>query len=382
MTHRGARKNPFPIHQMDWVLAVMAVTLTAIGLVMIYNASYYNAGTKATFNYDPAFFVKGQLAGVVTGAVAMVLLSRIDYHFWQKQWVVYTGILASIVLLAACWIPGIGVNLYGARRWLNLGVSVQPSEIAKLALVVFLAWYMTRNHARMKKFGVAFFPPGLLLGLFAGIILLQPNMSTAVVLALTTFAMLFIGGCHLGHWLGLLGAGFAAGGGLIAMASYRMARLLAFLDPWNPEYLRKDSYQLVQSLYALGAGNLFGVGFGMSRQKYAYLPFAESDFIFSIIGEEFGWFGCVILLSLFGILIWRGLRIGLTARDRFGSLLAVGITALIAFQVLMNVAVVTGSIPPTGLPLPFISAGGTNLTILLGEIGILLNISRTIRMAE
>jgi len=368
---KAAVKKP----QIDRFLLILALALTGLGLVLLYDASYATALVK--FN-DKMYYVKSQIVGAGLGLVAMFVISRLNYQ-WLKHPVIVLGLMVvSIGLLAAVLI--VGVELYGAKRWLNLGISVQPSEIAKFAMVLFLAYYLERNRRHMNRFWVVYGWPIAALGIIAMLIMAQPNLSTTILIGVTTMTMILVGGARVKHWLGVCGAGLAAVVVFIFSAEYRMKRMLAFLHPFNAP--SDEGYQLVQSLYAIGAGGWFGMGFGNSRQKFSFLPFAESDFIFAIIAEEFGFIGCIFLLSLFALLIWRGIRIALAATDHFGALLACGLTALIGFQVIINVAVVTGTMPPTGLPLPFISQGGSSLTIVLAEIGVLLAISRKMKRAD
>lgn len=313
-----------------------------------------------------------QIIGAVIGLACMILTSSIDYHKLEKtKWYVLIG---SFILLALVFIPGLGVSNNGATRWLKLpGFTIQPSEIAKFTFVIWTSSYLAKNYDYVKTF-VGILPVLCVGGMFCLLIILEPNMSITMCMALTMIVMLFVGGIRAKHFaiLGTLGA--CAVPALIIAEPYRLNRLIAFMNPWlNP---KTEGYQLIQSLYGLGAGGLFGVGLFNSRQKYLFLPFAESDFIFSIIGEEFGLVGCLIVMVLFVIVIYNGVRIAMHAPDRFGSYLATGITAVIASQVLINIAVVTGSIPPTGVPLPFISAGSTSLVVFMGAIGILLNIDR------
>ena len=272
------------------------------------------------------------------------------------------------------FVPGIGVANYGARRWVSiLGFSFQPSEIAKFALVLFCASYFSSNYKKVKSLKTLI-PAVIIGGTLCLLVILEPNMSVTMCLGLTLIVMLIVGGMQK-RYLAIIGlAGVVAVPLLIIAEPYRMKRLVAFINPWaNP---KGEGFQLLQSLYALGNGGLFGVGLFNSRQKYLFLPFSESDFIFSIIGEELGLFGAVFLILVFFVLIFCIVKIALNAKDRFGCLLATGIASVIAIQVAINIAVVTGSIPPTGLPLPFISAGSTSLVVFMSAIGVVLNISK------
>lgn len=358
------RKN-----SIDFCLLFTMLILVVIGAVFVYSASSYSASLQLK---DSFYYLKKQIIGIVLGLISCVAFSFIDYKKLEKT--KYVLAILSIVLLVLVFIPKIGTSKYGARRWINLGFfTVQPSEIAKFALIIFAAGYMSKNATKVRTFrGIL---PVILLGIvFCGLIIMEPNMSITMCMGLLLLFMLYIGGASFKHLLMLIIPLIAAVPLLIVVEPYRMKRLLAFLDPWAES--SSTGYQLVQSLYALGSGGLFGVGLFNSRQKYLFLPFAESDFIFSIIGEELGFLGCVLVLILFVILIYRIIKIACNASTRFGSLLASGIASIIGIQVLLNVAVVTGSIPPTGLPLPFMSAGSTSLLVFMSAIGLVLNIDR------
>ncbi len=352
----------------DRLIAPTVFALALLGLVMIYSASSYSAEKDTG---DSFFFVKKQLAGFFAGGAAFLFFSALDYRRLKK--LALPALLASYALLALVFVPGIGIENYGAKRWIGFGsFTMQPSEIAKFAFVLFAAAYMsTRNRSVTTLKGIL---PVLLAGtVMCVLIILEPNMSITVCVALSMMIMLYIGGARLGH-LSLFFVALAAMiPVLIILEPYRMDRLLGFLDPWASP--KDEGYQLIQSLYALGSGGFFGVGLFNSRQKYEFLPFSESDFIFSVIGEELGALGCLAVIGLFFLLIYRGIRIAAAAKDRFGCYLASGITAMIAVQAFVNIAVVTGSIPPTGLPLPFISYGGSSLTVFLGAAGMLKSVS-------
>ncbi|MBQ0017060.1 MAG: putative lipid II flippase FtsW [Clostridiales bacterium] len=340
---------------------------------MVYSASCYTANIQ--YN-DSMFFMKKQIVGLVIGLIFMVLIMFFDYHKIERYKWIILGV--SVLLLVLVFIPGIGVANNGARRWIRLpGFTIQPSEIAKFAFVIWASSYLSKNFDYIKTFK-GILPVLAVGGVYCLLIILEPNMSITMCMAITMVVMLFVGGIRAKHFAMLGSVGLMAVPALIIAEPYRLNRLVAFLNPWlNP---KTEGYQLIQSLYSLGAGGLFGVGLFNSRQKYMFLPFAESDFIFSIIGEELGLFGCIILMILFGIIIFEGIKIAMHAVDRFGCYLATGITTIIASQVLINIAVVTGSIPPTGVPLPFISCGGTALVVFMAGIGVLLNIDRQSKM--
>lgn len=346
----------------DTVLIATAICLSLLGLVFIYSASSYSAELESG---DAFHYVKTQGVALVLGVFAMVMLSNVNVKSIEKiSPILY---LISLALLGAVFIPVIGVESYGAKRWLNLGVfTIQPSEYAKFFMVAFIARFASK--ADMKKF------KNLLVVLLIGgavcvLIMLEPNMSITMCVVAVMFVMLYASGSKLWH-LALLVLPVVAGAVvLILVEPYRLQRLMAFLDPWQSPL--DEGYQLIQSYYALGSGGLFGVGLLGSRQKYLFLPFAESDFILSIIGEETGLFGVFVIMLLFGIILIRGVKIAKCARDRFSCYLAVGITSITTVQALLNMAVVCGAIPPTGLPLPFVSAGGSSLVAYLGAVGVL-----------
>lgn len=356
-------------------ISLLVVGLAIFGCVMVYSASFYSAQHHYGNQY---FFLFKQLLGVVMGIGGMIFFTFFDYHKLAKLkwWIVG----ASIILLTLVFVPGLGMESYGAKRWVSiLGFSIQPSEIAKFALVIFVSAYMSQNSDKVKTFK-GLIPVLCVAGVFAVLIMLEPSMSVTMCLAFVTLFMLIIGGITKKHTLMFSIPAAAVVPLLIAVEPYRLKRLFAFIDPWaSPQ---GEGFQLIQSLYSLGDGGLFGVGLFQSRQKYLFLPFAESDFILSIIGEEIGFVGTTLLLGVFFFLCYKLIRIGLNAKDRFGTMLSCGIAFVIAVQTLLNVAVVTGSIPPTGLPLPFISAGSTSLLVFMSAIGVVLNVDRQSRKSK
>lgn len=352
-----------------FAIAFIVLALSGFGCLMVYSASCYSAA----YHYgNSEFFLFKQIFGVVLGLFFMIALSFFDYHKLKKLkwWLVGVALL----LLALVFIPGIGTESYGAKRWISVfGVSIQPSEIAKFALVIFCSAYLSDHHDKVKTL------KGLLpvLGVaaaFCVLVLLEPSMSVTMCLAFTTLFMLIAGGISKKHTIMFSIPAAAAVPILIAAEPYRLKRLFAFINPWaSPQ---GEGFQLIQSLYGLGSGGWFGVGLFNSRQKYLFLPFAESDFIFSVIGEELGFVGCIVLMAVFVSLIVLLAKVALGAPDRFGALLVSGVAFVIGIQTLLNIAVVTGSIPPTGLPLPFISSGGTSVMMFMAAIGICLNVLR------
>lgn len=343
--------------------------LAIFGCIMVYSASSYIANYRYS---NPYFYLTKQIIGAVLGIIAMFVCSFINYQKLKKLkwWLV----IISAILLVLVFVPGIGVENYGAKRWLNLGFfTIQPSEFAKFALVIFAAAYLSDNYEKIGKFKTLLPVLGVGLG-FCLLVILEPNMSITMCIGLIMLFMLFVGGAKMKHfvWLGIPAA--CAVPALIIIEPYRIQRFMAFLNPWaSPQ---AEGFQLIQSLYSLGSGGLFGVGLGNSRQKYMFLPFSESDFIFSIIGEELGLFGAILTLIAFAVLIYLLINIAKNAKDRFGALLVLGVASVISIQVILNVCVVSGLIPPTGLPLPFISAGSTSLVVFMSAVGICLNVER------
>ena len=351
------------------VISLLVGLLVIFGCIMVYSASFYSANYHYGNKY---FFLFKQLLGVVLGVFAMIALTFIDYHLLNKyKWLIVGG---TFLLLALVFVPGLGMESYGAKRWVSLlGFSIQPSEIAKFALVIFTAGYMSDHHDKVKTFK-GLLPVLIVGGLMCILIMLEPSMSVTMCIAFVTLFMLIIGGMSKKHTLMFSIPAGAMVPLLIVLEPYRLKRLLAFIDPWaSPQ---GEGFQLIQSLYSLGDGGWFGVGLFNSRQKYLFLPFAESDFILSIIGEEIGFVGTTLLMAVFFLLVYRLIKIALSAKDRFGAMLVSGVAFIIAVQTLLNIAVVTGSIPPTGLPLPFISSGGTSVMVFMAGIGICLNVLR------
>lgn len=351
------------------IISLLVGVLVIFGCIMVYSASFYSANYHYGNKY---FFLFKQLLGVVLGVFAMIALTFIDYHLLNKyKWFIVGG---TFLLLALVFVPGLGMESYGAKRWVSLlGFSIQPSEIAKFALVIFTAGYMSDHHDKVKTFK-GLLPVLIVGGLMCILIMLEPSMSVTMCIAFVTLFMLIIGGMSKKHTLMFSIPAGAMVPLLIVLEPYRLKRLLAFIDPWaSPQ---GEGFQLIQSLYSLGDGGWFGVGLFNSRQKYLFLPFAESDFILSIIGEEIGFIGTTLLMAVFFLLVYRLIKIALSAKDRFGAMLVSGVAFIIAVQTLLNIAVVTGSIPPTGLPLPFISSGGTSVMVFMAGIGICLNVLR------
>lgn len=354
----------------DMILMLLTFSLLAIGLIMVYSASAIWAEYKFA---DSFFFAKRQLLFAGVGIVAMFFIMNIDYWTW-KTWARMLLIIC-FVLLVLVLIPGVGNVRNGSRSWIGIGAfSIQPSEFMKLAMIAFLAKYLSMRQKYITSFKKGLAPSLGLVFLAFGMIMLQPDLGTGTVMVGTCIVMIFIAGARVRHFaiLGLIGAaGFVA---LVLSAPYRIKRITSFLDPWEDPL--GSGFQIIQSLYAIGPGGLFGLGLGQSRQKFFYLPEPQTDFIFAILAEELGFIGGSLILLLFSLLLWRGIRIALGAPDLYGSFLAVGIIAMIAIQVMINIGVVTGLMPVTGITLPFLSYGGSSLTLMLMAIGVLLNISR------
>ncbi len=363
----------------DYSLLIVTLVLVAYGLIMIFSASYYMAQSQAMYQYDGLALFKKQLVGAAIGLGGMIFFMLFDYKKLIK--LKYILLLVSLVLLILVFIPGAGVvEMNGSARWLRFfpGMpSLQPAEIAKFSLVIFTAATIYVNRNRMDTFRYGVMPNLLVLCVMCLLLFLQPNFSSVILLCLLVFVMIFVGGAKWWHLAALGGAGGIAGIALMLVESYRVTRVTTFLDPFSD--ISGDGWQIVQSLYGIGAGGVFGQGLGNGKQKFLWLPFGESDFIFSITTEELGLIGAAVLILLFVFLVYRGIKIAKAAPDMFGMLLATGIITLIGVQVIINIGVVTASIPATGVPLPFISYGNWSLMIFMSMIGILLNISRQSR---
>ncbi len=334
---------------------------------MLYSASSY----AASISYGDAFyFVKKQAIALFVAVFCMFALSRVKPEKLLKFR--YPLLIVSFALLAVIFIPAVGVESYGAKRWINLGfMTMQPSEVAKFAYVIFAAAYIAKNGTHTFKKMLPILGIGVAICV---LLMLEPNMSITLCVGAIMLMLLFIGGAKPKHFALLAMPILALIPILIIIEPYRLLRIMAFLDPWAAP--KAEGYQLIQSYYALGSGGFFGVGLFNSRQKYLFLPFAESDFIFSVIGEELGFFGCVAIIGVFIYMIYLGYSIAAKANSRYSAVLAFGITSVIAIQSVLNIAVVSGAVPPTGLPLPFLSYGGSSLVCFTSAIGILLSINR------
>ncbi|MDD4378237.1 MAG: putative lipid II flippase FtsW [Eubacteriales bacterium] len=352
----------------DFGFFISVMILLSFGLIMVFSAS----SVDAAFRHNDSYFViKRQLAWAGIGLFAMFFMSSFDYKKLDK--LSFPILMTSIALLAIVLVAGVEVN--GARRWLGIGgLTIQPSEVAKLAVIIFFSSRLSKQKGKIMNFWKGLFPYLVILGIIAGLVILEPHLSGTVVIVLVGVVLLFTAGAKISHFalLSLPAVGLLALA--IYLEPYRKNRLISFWDPWA--YKMDEGWQIIQSLYAIGSGGLFGLGLGQSRQKFLYIPEAHNDFIFSILCEELGLVGASTVIILFMILIWRGVKIALNAPNIFGSLLVIGIISQVAVQVLINIAVVTSSMPVTGMPLPFFSAGGSSLVFLMAGMGIILNVSR------
>ena len=366
---------------LDLPFLLLALLLLGIGLIMLLSASFPSAQASKSSNYDPLYYFKRQAMFGALGLFAMFTVSKINYERFRG--LAKLGIIVSIVLLVLVLIPGVGITRNGATRWLGIpGIQAgqfQPSEVAKLGIIVYFAESISQKREKMRTFREGFLPHILLLGVIAGLTLKEPHLSGAILIFGMGAAMMVVGGIHWG-WIAA-GVGTVGVGGylmlftdLMEKIDYNAARITVWLDPWwDPQ---GESWQMAQSLITIGSGGLMGVGLGKSRQKFMFLPEEHNDFIFAVVFEELGLVGATMIMILFALLIIRGFWIAIHARDRFGSLMAVGVTTQIALQAFLNIAVVTNLIPNTGISLPFFSYGGTALAIQLVEIGIVLSVSR------
>ncbi len=353
----------------DLLFFAAVLLLAGYGVVCVYAASSYNAQVQYG---DSFYFMKKQLIGFVLGAAAMLLLSRVPLSALRRLGV--PALLLSAVLLVLVFVPGLGKSNYGATRWIGLGgVTIQPSELAKYGLILFIAGYFAARPARMRSL-LGVLPVLLAGGVLCVLILLEPNLSVTMCLGAVMLGMIFLSGLSWRAALVILLPVVALVPALILAAPYRLKRLSAFLDPWASP--REEGYQLIQSLYALANGDLFGVGLFNSRQKYRFLPFSESDFILSVIAEETGFVGVLLLFALIGFILWRGFRIAARCKTFYGYMLACGIMLAYGVQTALNALVVSGCIPPTGLPLPLVSAGNTSLIVTMAGMGVVYGISR------
>lgn len=354
--------------EVNYTFYVMIIALLAFGLIMVFSAS----SPRGHYRYSDAFyFLKKQAAFAVVGFLIMSFISKLHYKVWYKLAWIVGGI--TLVLLAA--VAVMGTTGGGAQRWLAIGpITMQPSEVAKFATVVIMARLLTDYGNNMSSFIKGFCLMMVVPVVMCGIVLFEKHLSGAVIILLVGLILVFVSGAKIQHLLICLGAIVPLGAVAVIIEPYRVKRILSFLDPFAD--IKGDGYQVVQSLYAIGSGGLFGVGLGQSREKYMYLPEAHTDFIFSVICEELGFFGALLVIVMFAILIVTGFKIAIKSPDKFSSLLVTGLVSLVAMQVIFNIAVVSSTMPCTGITLPFFSYGGSSLIINLAEMGVILNVSR------
>ena len=353
---------------MDESMLFIVILLVGIGLIMLYSAGYATAANKKAMDYDPHYFVKNQAIYAVIGFIGLYAASWFDYHLYAK----FNPLIAAGTLVLMYLSPFIGTSVKGARRWL---FGFQPSEIAKFAIIIFFATMMCRmGKKRMKSFKWGFLFYLGCLGVLLGSLVLQKHLSAIMIISVTCAVMMFVGGTRILYLCSLAGIGVAGVAAYVLKQGYAMTRIKVWLDPFSE--FRGAGWQAAQSWMAISSGGLWGMGLGQGRQKHLFLPEPANDFIFSVICEELGFVGAMLVLLVFAFFIIRGYIIAIKAADKFGTLIATGITTHIGLQIVMNIFVVSGIMPVTGISLPFFSYGGTSLVVLMCEVGVLLNISR------
>ncbi|MEL7570714.1 MAG: putative lipid II flippase FtsW [Eubacteriaceae bacterium] len=361
-----------PLEKGKWDINILLVTLalTCFGVVMIFSASMYSSSVELGNEY---YYFRQQMLAALLGITAMLVCSNIQFNVYRRF--AKLGIIISVLLLIAVFVPGIGKELNDAKRWINLGFTLfQPSEFVKLAVILYMADALEKSREKVRTFRYGILPYLVLAGVICGLIYFEPNLSTALVIICIIFGMMFIAGVNLKYIMIMGVIGVAGVIVLMTQVGWRMGRISAMFDPWA--YKLNEGWQIIQSLMALGSGGVFGQGLGNGKQKLLFMPEAENDYIFAHIGEELGLIGTLLVLFAFMYLLLRGTRVAINVKDRFASLVASGFMIMIGIQVMINIAVVTNSIPSTGIPLPFLSYGGTSLLANLIAIGILLNISK------
>lgn len=359
--------------EFDNVIFYTTMLLVFIGIVMVFSASFVQSSFK---HHDGYYFLKRNLVYAVLGFISMMIISNIEYTFWKKNSTII-GVIAVVLLILV--LTPLGIKANGARRWLGVGgFTIQPAEIAKFATILITAKLIELRYDYIKSLTKGVMPLLVIPAIFFVLIIAQPNLSTAGTVIIVTFVMIFVAGMNMKFVVAMMGSGFALFLALVFTSEYRLNRLLSFLDPFQDPL--GDGYQVIQGLYALGSGGLFGLGLGKSRQKFFYIPEPQNDFIFAIIGEELGLIGCIAVILLFIVLVYRCVRIALKCSNVFACMVVVGIGAQIGIQAALNIAVSTSSMPVTGVALPFISYGGTSLIIFMSAIGIVLNISKHVKI--
>ena len=378
MGKKAKKVSKFANNQFDFILCITVILLLALGIIMVLSASAPSALSTTGNSYT---YVKKQLLFAIAGLFVMFFLSKVDYRFYKKYyWYIY---FASWIILLLVVIPGLGYSVKGATRWIKIGgFQFQPSELTKIGLIIFFAGYLTDHKDELHDFVKGFVKPlWFLIPPICILFFVQNHLSVSLVICIIVIVIMFMAGCRIKYFaiIGVIGISLILGVfgymQLSGAENFRLDRISTYFDPWADA--QGTGYQTVQSLYAIGSGGMFGLGLGNSKQKYLYIPEPHNDFIFSILAEELGFFGCILVISLFAIFIWRGILIAMRSKELFGSLIAVGITTQVAVQAIINIAVVTGTVPTTGMSLPFFSYGGTALLLLLANVGILLNISRS-----
>ena len=363
--------NPHPFRGIDYTVLIIVLILVMFGLVMVFSSSYYYAMTEPKFN-DKFYFFSRQLRWAIVGLVAMVMCMSINTEFFRRVSVLaYVAIIGILVAVLA-----IGVATKGSQRWLEiLGTSFQPSEFAKFIIIIFMSGFVIKHRNLLNGNFIMFIKCALPVIVAAGLIAME-NLSTGIVVMVVGLMIMFVSSKKVMNFVVFVVVGFIGFVIMVAIEPYRMARIMGWLDPWSDTI--DNGYQIVQSLFAVASGGLFGLGIGQSRQK-TFIPESYNDIIFAIICEELGLVGAIVVILLFLILIWRGIKIAMNARDKYSSYAATGIITMIAVQVIINIAVVTNTMPNTGMPMPFISYGGTSLVVTMASMGLLLNISRNCR---
>ena len=353
----------------DKLLFTATLLLVCTGVVMVYSASAVMAMQRFQ---NPYLFLVKQVAWALIGLAALPIVMRVDYRNYRQPAVIWTALgIASLALVAVLFAPRVN----GATRWIGLGpLGIQPSELAKVAVILFMAALLERRMERIDEVGYSLLPIGIVLAGVVGLVLAEPDLGTAACIVMIAAMMVFAAGISYRYLIGLVLAAVPAMYLLVATSDYRMRRVTAFLDPWADPL--GDGWQMIQSMIAIGTGGVFGRGLMGGVQKLFYLPEPHNDFIYSVIGEELGLIGTTLVLACFCVIAWRGLRTAVRAPDRFGAFLAIGLTTMVAFQAFFNISVVLGLLPPKGIPLPFVSAGGSSLLINLVGMGILLNVSQ------
>ena len=371
-----SQKTIAPPREYDLVILLLVVFLTAVGVVMVYSSSAEMAETLKRYRGDDLYFLKRQATYAAIGFLVMIVTMHFDYKKLRRFAV--PGLLICLLLLIAVFVPGLGIKAGGASRWLNIGINLQPVELAKIALILYMAHSLTKKQDKVKNFKLGVLPYMIVVGGILVLLLLQPDLGSAMTMVAVAAAMLFIAGMRYQHIASLFAILIPPFVLLITTSSYRMKRISAFFDPWQDP--TDKGLQIIQSWIAIGSGGFFGKGLGEGRQKLFYLPEAHTDFILSVIGEEMGFIGFLVIVVCIYFLFRRGMHTALTAPDDFGRYLAFGITFLLSFQAVFNMCVVLGLVPTKGLALPFISYGGSSLICSLAAIGILLNISSQIQI--